>query len=440
MNIPSSMLAHEAEKSFLGTVFVDPGVLDSINVNHKAFYDNRHKHIAEGFKELKQQNKPLDLTMLIQWIANNNLLGVVDPGYIADISKRAGSAANAGAYYHIIKTKYDKRRTYSMIQTLSKELVEASDEDFGNVIMKAAIDLRDSVNVQTDGFTHIKDIMSNVIETATDIRGEIIGIPTGYPDLDRLIGGFKGGDFVVIGARPSMGKTAFALNVTVGAAKSGAIVPVYSLEMKDIALGQRLAAIGSNVNSRKIKVGASVLTMDEWDQLLEGTGEISEMDILISDVSGVTIGRIESDLRELRRQEPDREIMCFIDYLQLVKGDERYIGNKTAEIGDISRRMKLLALELDIVIVALSQLSRGVESRQDKRPMMSDIRESGQIEQDADIIAFLYRDDYYEKDSDQPNIIEIIVAKQRDGETGTVQMAFVKEYGKFVTLKRSFEE
>jgi replicative DNA helicase len=210
--------------------------------------------------------------------------------------------------------------------------------------------------------------------------------------------------------------------------------------MANLSLGQRILSSESQINSRKIKLGANSLTDQDYKRMIHEIGLLSNADILLSEKTTISINEIKNDLTKLRRENPDREIVCFIDYLQLVKGNKIHQGNRTQEVGDISRVLKELSLSLDLSIVALAQLSRQVEQRQDKRPMLSDIRESGEIEQNADNIWFLYRDDYYDSQSENKGIVECIIAKQREGEVGTVNLAFVKEYGRFLNLERRFEQ
>jgi replicative DNA helicase len=280
--------------------------------------------------------------------------------------------------------------------------------------------------------------MFNDIEGAT---GEINGIITGFNDLDRMTGGLKGGQFGIIAARPSIGKTAFALNIATNAAYSalnenGDVVAVFSLEMAKKELLKRCAATIGNINAQSMKSAGISFTAEDWGKLTNAMDVLAKSDVKIFDKAGIDVNYIWSKVRKLKRQNPGRRIMVIIDYLQLIQGSKKHNGNRQAEIGEISRTLKTMARKLGVVVIALSQLSRGVESRQDKRPMMSDIRESGQIEQDADIIAFLYRDDYYDKESENKNIIEVIIAKHRDGPVGLVNLAFIKEYGKFVNLER----
>jgi replicative DNA helicase len=268
--------------------------------------------------------------------------------------------------------------------------------------------------------------------------GDITGIATGFTELDKITAGFQRNDLIIVGARPSVGKTAFALNISQNVAtKTGENVAIFSLEMGAEQLVMRMLCAEGNIDAQRLRTGS--LTDEDWGKLTMAMGSLSNAGIFIDDTPGIRVSEIRAKSRRLK-QEQGGLGMILIDYLQLVQGSGRSGENRQQEVSEISRSLKALARELEVPVIALSQLSRGVEQRQDKRPMMSDIRESGSIEQDADIVAFLYRDDYYDKESENKNIIEIIIAKQRNGPTGTVSLAFIKEYNKFVNLERRFDD
>ncbi|MEW8987249.1 MAG: replicative DNA helicase, partial [Bacillus sp. (in: firmicutes)] len=289
-------------------------------------------------------------------------------------------------------------------------------------------------------FHNIKDVLVRTydnIELLTNRKGDITGIATGFAELDRMTAGFQRNDLIIVGARPSVGKTAFALNIAQNVAtKTGENVAIFSLEMGAEQLVMRMLCAEGNINAQNLRTGA--LTDEDWGKLTMAMGSLSNAGIFIDDTPGVRIGEIRSKCRRLKQEHGLG--MILIDYLQLIQGDGRSGENRQQEVSEISRSLKQLARELQVPVIALSQLSRGVEQRQDKRPMMSDIRESGSIEQDADIVAFLYRDDYYDKETENKNIIEIIIAKQRNGPVGTVSLAFVKEYNKFVNLETRYND
>ncbi len=263
------------------------------------------------------------------------------------------------------------------------------------------------------------------------------GIPTGFRDLDKITAGFQRNDLIIVAARPSVGKTAFALNVAQNVAtKTDENVAIFSLEMGAEQLVMRMLCAEGNIDAQVLRTGN--LEAEDWRKLTMAMGSLSNAGIFIDDSPGIRINEIRSKCRRLQ-QEHGRG-MIMIDYLQLIMGSGRSGENRQQEVSEISRSLKALARELKIPVIALSQLSRGVEQRQDKRPMMSDLRESGSIEQDADIVSFLYREDYYDKETENQNMIEIIIAKQRNGPTGTVTLAFAKEYNKFVNIDWSQHE
>ncbi|MGG5832112.1 replicative DNA helicase, partial [Bacillus pumilus] len=286
----------------------------------------------------------------------------------------------------------------------------------------------------------IKDVLVQTydnIEQLHNRKGDITGIPTGFSELDRMTAGFQRNDLIIVAARPSVGKTAFALNIAQNVAtKTDESVAIFSLEMGAEQLVMRMLCAEGNINAQNLRTGN--LTEEDWGKLTMAMGSLSNSGIFIDDTPGIRVSEIRSKCRRLKQENGLG--MILIDYLQLIQGSGRSSDNRQQEVSEISRALKSLARELEVPVIALSQLSRGVEQRQDKRPMMSDIRESGSIEQDADIVAFLYRDDYYDKESENKNIIEIIIAKQRNGPVGTVSLAFVKEYNKFVNLERRFDD
>ncbi|EFR92392.1 replicative DNA helicase, partial [Listeria innocua FSL S4-378] len=268
-------------------------------------------------------------------------------------------------------------------------------------------------------------------------KGDITGIPTGFNELDKMTAGFQRNDLIIVAARPSVGKTAFALNIAQNVAtKTDENVAIFSLEMGAEQLVMRMLCAEGNINAQNLRTGA--LTSDDWQKLTIAMGTLSNSGIYIDDTPGVRVNEIRSKCRRLKQETGLG--MIVIDYLQLIAGSGRGGENRQQEVSEISRSLKALARELEVPVIALSQLSRSVEQRQDKRPMMSDIRESGSIEQDADIVAFLYREDYYDREGENDGTIEIIIAKQRNGPVGDVKLAFVKEYNKFVNLEVRYDD
>lgn len=289
------------------------------------------------------------------------------------------------------------------------------------------------------GFIAIKDVLMEVfdkVETLFNQKGSTTGVKSGFVDLDKMTSGFQRSDLIIVAARPSVGKTAFALNIAQNiGVREKETVAIFSLEMGAAQLVQRMICAEANVDAGRLRTG--FLEPEDWEKLTMAIGSLSEANIYIDDSPSVTVADIRAKCRRLKKEKGLG--MILIDYLQLIHGRGKG-DNRQQEVSEISRTLKQIARELNVPVIALSQLSRGVEQRQDKRPMMSDLRESGSIEQDADIVAFLYRDDYYDKESEKKNIIEIIIAKQRNGPVGTVELAFLKNFNKFVNLDRSHQE
>lgn len=366
-----------------------------------------------------------------------------DVGGVSYLSEVAGSvptAANIEYYARIVEEKSLLRRLIRTATTIAQEGYAREDE-VDALLNEAEKNIMEVAQRKNAGaFHNIKDVLVRTydnIEMLHNRVGDITGIPTGFAELDRMTAGFQRNDLIIVAARPSVGKTAFALNIAqnVGT-KAGENVAIFSLEMGAEQLVMRMLCAEGNINAQNLRTGS--LTDEDWKKLTMAMGSLSNSGIFIDDTPGVRISEIRSKCRRLKQEHGLG--MILIDYLQLIQGSGRSGENRQQEVSEISRSLKALARELEVPVIALSQLSRGVEQRQDKRPMMSDIRESGSIEQDADIVAFLYRDDYYDKESENKNIIEIIIAKQRNGPVGTVSLAFVKEYNKFVNLERRFDD
>lgn len=297
-----------------------------------------------------------------------------------------------------------------------------------------------SQNKSSGRFQNIQDVLVGVydnIEQLHNMDEEVTGIATGFRDLDYITSGFQKNDLIIVAARPSVGKTAFALNIAQNVAvNSDENVAIFSLEMGADQLVMRMLCAEGNIDAQRLRTGK--LQEEDWRKLTMAMGSLSNAGIYIDDTPGIKVNEIRSKCRRLKQESGLG--MVLIDYLQLIQGNANSRESRQQEVSEISRQLKALARELEVPVIALSQLSRGVEQRQDKRPIMSDIRESGSIEQDADIVGFLYRDDYYDQESEKENIIEIIIAKQRNGPVGTVELAFVKEYNKFVDLDRRYSE
>ncbi|TCJ02141.1 replicative DNA helicase [Cytobacillus praedii] len=433
----------EAEQAVLGAIFLEPSslTLASEILIPEDFYRAAHQKIFNAMLKLNDQGNAVDLVTVTEELSAAQLLE--DTGGVSYLSELAGSvptAANIEYYAKIVEEKSLLRRLIRTATSIAQDGYAREDE-VEVLLGEAEKNILEVAQRKNAGaFHNIKDVLVRTydnIEVMHNRKGDITGIPTGFAELDKMTAGFQRNDLIIVGARPSVGKTAFALNIAQNVAtKTEENVAIFSLEMGAEQLVMRMLCAEGNIDAQRLRTGS--LTDDDWGKLTMAMGSLSNAGIFIDDTPGVRITEIRSKCRRLKQEHGLG--MILIDYLQLILGSGRSGENRQQEVSEISRSLKALARELQIPVIALSQLSRGVEQRQDKRPMMSDIRESGSIEQDADIVAFLYRDDYYDKESEDKNIIEIIIAKQRNGPVGTVQLAFVKEYNKFVNLERRYDD
>ncbi|OLS41344.1 replicative DNA helicase [Bacillus sp. MRMR6] len=432
----------EAEQAVLGAIFLEPSSLTVASeiLIPEDFYRAAHQKIFDVMLKLNDRGKAVDLITVTEELAAAKLLE--DTGGVSYLSELAGSvptAANIEYYANIVGEKSLLRRLIRTATNIATDGYSREDE-VDALLSEAEKSIMEVAQRKNAGaFHNIKDVLVRTYDNIEEMHnrvGEITGISTGFAELDRMTAGFQRNDLIIVGARPSVGKTAFALNIASNVAtKTGENVAIFSLEMGAEQLVMRMLCSEGNIDAQRLRTGS--LTDEDWGKLTMAMGSLSNSGIFIDDTPGVRISDIRSKCRRLQQEHGLG--MILIDYLQLILGSGRAGENRQQEVSEISRSLKQLARELKIPVIALSQLSRGVEQRQDKRPMMSDIRESGSIEQDADIVAFLYRDDYYDKESENKNIIEIIIAKQRNGPTGTVSLAFVKEYNKFVNLETRYD-
>ena len=433
----------EAEQAVLGSILLEADALVTAmeRLRPEDFYQPVHRMIYETMIELGEAGQPIDLVTLTAALQDKQRLeeaGGVD--YLSRLLSVVPTAANVDYYARIVEEKSLLRR---LIRTATEIVQEgyAGADDVGLLLNDAEQRILEISNRRTgSGFISIRDVLMDVfeqIEFLYNHRGGVTGIPSGFPDLDRMTSGFQRSDLIIVAARPSVGKTAFALNIAqnVGV-RARETVAIFSLEMSASQLVQRMVCAESNVDAGRLRTGR--LEGDDWEKLTMAIGALSEAEIYIDDTPGITVMDIRAKLRRLKKERGLG--LVVIDYLQLIQGRGRPGENRQQEVSEISRTLKQIARELEVPVIALSQLSRGVEQRQDKRPMLSDLRESGSIEQDADIVAFLYRDDYYDRETEKKNIIEVIIAKQRNGPVGTVELVFLKNFNKFVSLDRHHGE
>jgi replicative DNA helicase len=432
----------EAEQAVLGAIFLEPSSLTVASevLIPEDFYRAAHQKIFNAMLKLNDEGKVVDLVPVTEELAAAKL--IEDTGgvsYLSELASSVPTAANIEYYARIVEEKSLLRRLIRTATEIASDGYSREDEVEALLSEAEKNILAVAQRKNAGSFHNIKDVLVRTYDNIEEMHnrvGDITGISTGFAELDRMTAGFQRNDLIIVGARPSVGKTAFALNIAANVAtKTNENVAIFSLEMGAEQLVMRMLCSEGNIDAQRLRTGS--LTDDDWGKLTMAMGSLSNSGIFIDDTPGVRISDIRSKCRRLKQEHGLG--MILIDYLQLILGSGRSGENRQQEVSEISRSLKQLARELQIPVIALSQLSRGVEQRQDKRPMMSDIRESGSIEQDADIVAFLYRDDYYDKESENKNIIEIIIAKQRNGPTGTVSLAFVKEYNKFVNLETRYD-
>ena len=428
---------NEAEQSVLGAIFLDPTSLITASEVLIAddFYKTAHKRIFETMLSLSDQGKGIDIVTVTEELSSKKELEDVGGlSYITELASAVPTAANITHYAKIVEEKALLRRLIGVATKIVSDGYTREDEV--EVLLaeaeKKVMEVASRKN--SSDFKHVKDVLVQTFDNIEKLQasdGDITGIPTGFRDLDKITAGFQRNDLIIVAARPSVGKTAFALNVAQSVAvKARENVAIFSLEMGADQLVMRMLCAEGNIDAQALRTG--MLSTEDWSKLTMAMGSLSNSGIFIDDTPGVRINEIRAKCRRLAQENGLG--MILIDYLQLIQGSGKPGENRQQEVSEISRSLKGLARELKVPVIALSQLSRGVEQRQDKRPMMSDLRESGSIEQDADIVAFLYRDDYYDKESESKNMIEIIIAKQRNGPTGTVTLAFRKEYNKFLNV------
>lgn len=427
----------EAEQSVIGAIFLEPQALITAAeiLQYEDFYRVAHQKIFQTMNKLSDQGKPIDVVTVTEELsAKKELEDVGGLSYLTEIANAVPTAANIAHYARIVEEKALLRRLIRVATNIVEDGFTREDE-VEALLSEAEKKMMEVSNRKNAGdFRHIKDVLVQTydnIELLHARKGDITGVPTGFRDLDRITAGFQRNDLIIVAARPSVGKTAFALNVAQNVAtKTEENVAIFSLEMGAEQLVMRMLCAEGNIDAQILRTGA--LTAEDWRKLTMAMGSLSNAGIFIDDTPGIRINEIRSKCRRLKQEYGLG--MILIDYLQLIQGSGNGKENRQQEVSEISRSLKALARELQVPVIALSQLSRGVEQRQDKRPMMSDLRESGSIEQDADIVSFLYREDYYDKETENQNMIEIIIAKQRNGPTGTVTLAFVKEFNKFVNV------
>ena len=428
----------EAEQSVIGSMIMDRDaiLIASEMLTSDDFYQKQYGIIFDTMVELCNEGRPVDLITLQNRLKEKDLPpDISSMDYVRDLITTVPTSANIRYYAEIVSDKAVLRRLIKANEEVAnacylehqpvKEILEESEKKLFNILQRDV----------SGEYVPIQQIVLEAIDTiekASRLKGAVTGIPTGFIDLDYKTAGMHNSDLVLIAARPSMGKTAFVLNIAqYMACRKDVTVAIFSLEMSKTQLVNRLLSMESHVDAQILRTGN--LEGDDWTKLVEGANIIGRSNLIIDDTPGISIAEMRSKCRKYKLEHGLDIVM--IDYLQLMSGSGRY-DSRQQEISDISRSLKSLARELNVPVIALSQLSRAVEQRPDHRPMLSDLRESGAIEQDADVVMFIYRDDYYHKDTEKKDIAEIIIAKQRNGPIGTIELVWLPKYTQFVNMKK----
>ena len=430
----------EAEQSVIGSMLMDREAVIAASeiITGSDFYQQQYGIMFDAMVELFNEGKPVDLVTLQDRLKEKDVPPEVSSlDFVRDIITIVPTSANVKSYATIVSEKAVLRRLIKTTEEIANTCY-AGKEPLENILAdteKSIFDLLQNKGGQE--FVPIKQVAINVLEKIEDAyknQGTVTGIPSGFIDLDYKLSGFQPSDFILIAARPSMGKTAFVLNVVdYVSVRKNLPCMVFSLEMSKEQLVNRMLSMESNVDSQKLRTGT--LTDSDWDAVVEGIGIIGNSKLIIDDTPGISIAEMRSKCRKYKLEHDLK--LIIIDYLQLMSGSGKGSDSRQQEISDISRSLKALARELSVPVIALSQLSRAVEQRPDHRPMLSDLRESGAIEQDADVVMFIYRDDYYNHDSEMKGISEIIIAKQRNGPIGTVNLVWLPQYTKFANMEKN---
>ena len=428
----------EAEMAVLGCSFLTNYALDKVceELDSDMFISDPNRRIFDAIKSLHQSKIPLDSATVkneIEKKGSINLIGGIE--YLSEVIDSVITAANVDYYIDIVREKALRRKLIDVTNTITSSAYD-EEENTNDLIDDAERKIFSVTKARKAGeFKTIGEVMRSTqqeLERLAKNQNEITGIPSGFYDLDKLTSGFHPNELIILAARPAMGKTAFGLNLAVNAAqKTDKAVAIFNMEMSAEQLALRMIAAAGGIEQNKLKTGR--LEHNDWKKVNEAMSELGDTNLYIEDSSGMTISEIRAKCRRLATQEKGLGLVV-IDYLQLITGSAKYEGNRQQEVSEISRSLKTMAMELKIPVIALAQLSRSVELRENKRPIMSDLRESGSIEQDADIVAFLYRDDYYNKpagDSSNVSITELIIGKHRNGGTGTIELLFERDMSNF---------
>ena len=431
----------EAEQAVIGSMLTDKdAVISAIEtLSDEDFYREDNRAIYSAIMNLYNRGEPIDIITLKSELSSMGKFEAVGGlEYLAELPEKVPTTANVDKYIKIVEEKSTLRTLiktanelitlgYDPTQEVEELMDNAEKKIFGVMQNRAQKSYSSMKDILVDTFTELEELYNR--------KEHVTGVPTGFIDLDYKTAGLHGSELILVAARPAMGKSAFALNIATNAAvRAKTPVAIFSLEMSKEQMANRILCSEALVDSNKVRTGK--VEDDDWTKLAEASGILSEAQIFIDDTPGISIMEIRAKCRKMKLEKDIG--LVVIDYLQLVQGSNKRAGSREQEIAEISRSLKILAIEINVPVIALSQLSRAPEQRPDHRPMLSDLRESGSIEQDADIVMFLYRDDYYNQDSDKKNVAEVILAKHRAGSTGTVELAWLGSFTKFANLENRY--
>jgi replicative DNA helicase len=430
----------EAERAILGAVILDNAVVNQAIelLRPEDFYTRAHQFVFRAMIGLSERGSEINPILLGEELRREGVLEQTGGiAFISELTYGLPHFANVAAYAKVVKDKSLMRQLVKVANKITSEALEEEDEaqvvlDHAEQMIFALADER-----TRQGFSHVKPVADQILEKVQEMAGRpvmLTGLTTGFNDLDQKTSGLQPSDLIIIAARPSMGKTAFCLNIAQNAAiKAGAVVGVFSLEMSKESLVMRMLCSEARVDAHRFRSG--YLSRDEWARLAGSLGSLSDAKIFVDDTPGISVLEMRAKARRLAAEQRRLDLI-IVDYLQLMSGSNRRVESRQQEVSQISRELKGLAKELNVPLIALSQLSRAAETRTDHRPQLSDLRESGAIEQDADVVGFIYREEYYNQTEENANKAEIIIAKQRNGPTGTVELAFIKEFTRFEDMWR----
>jgi len=446
LRIPPHSL--EAEASVLGGLLLDNTAWDRVGdlLNENDFYRYEHRQVYAAIYSLVSTSRPADVITVYEHLQSQGKTDEVGGlAYLNSLAQYVPSASNIRRYGEIVRERAILRKLVSVSDDIATQAFNTQGRQVSQILDDAEqkiFSIGEEGSRMRQGFHSMEDLVVELLDRVEEMAknpNDITGVPTGFYDFDRMTSGLQPGDLIVLAARPSMGKTALAINIAEHVAlQEGLPVAVFSMEMGASQLAIRMVGSIGRIDQSRLRTGK--LNEDEWPRLSEAIEKLRSVSLFIDETAGLTTSELRANARRLSRR-CGKLGLIVVDYLQLMTGSSGSDGeNRATELGEISRGLKMLAKELQCPVIALSQLNRGVEQRTDKRPMMSDLRESGAIEQDADVIMFIYRDDYYNKDSKEPGVAEVIIGKQRNGPTGTVKLTFLKPITKFESMASSHSD